>query len=244
MLRKRSFTLIELLVVIAIIAILASMLLPALNQARERARASKCMNNLKQQAAGFLQYSMDHSDYMPVSSGTMTSSVHYLWRVQIGPYVGINFESPLFDSSGVIEDVNKYKVQGKSGVFFCESTPLAESLYYGLYSYGISFCYSYTSGWGFGRGPTSAADKTPHKITDLKGKSPSQTLMCGDTSDSGTSWEYAHILGYGVATNAVYNRHRDGINVGWTDGHVSWISNAALSAGVDGDREYYWKLVK
>lgn len=64
---RRGFTLIELLVVIAIIAILAAILFPVFAKAREKARQSSCLSNVKQLSLGFLQYAQDYDERLPES---------------------------------------------------------------------------------------------------------------------------------------------------------------------------------
>jgi prepilin-type processing-associated H-X9-DG protein/prepilin-type N-terminal cleavage/methylation domain-containing protein len=83
--RGTAFTLIELLVVIAIIALLAAILFPVFAQAREKARASACVSNLKQLGLAFEQYIQDYDEFYPF--GNYTYNGGRGWAGQVYPYV-------------------------------------------------------------------------------------------------------------------------------------------------------------
>lgn len=83
---NKSFTLIELLVVIAIIAILASMLLPALSKAREKARAITCINKQKQLMLYWQMYSNDSDNYILSNVNNQTAKGLHLWAWHILEY--------------------------------------------------------------------------------------------------------------------------------------------------------------
>lgn len=86
----KPFTLIELLIVIAIIAILAAMLLPALSKARDNAKATQCLSNLKQFGTTFSMYQQDYRDYLPNNNSAVASD-HWANRIQ--PYLGRPYDA-------------------------------------------------------------------------------------------------------------------------------------------------------
>ena len=118
--KQHCFTLIELLVVIAIIAILAAILLPALNSARERGRAASCINNLKQIGGAYAQYADANDDYIPsvgsktttAGSGTFNTAVYYVSALK--PFLGL----AITDSTDTNDQI------ANSAMFICPSEPL------------------------------------------------------------------------------------------------------------------------
>ena len=190
------FTLIELLVVIAIIAILAAMLMPALQQARERAKAIDCTGKMNTLIKSNLQYSADNGEYIAPLYADFVNKVYY-WADGdnrfglLAKYIGINQTEV---DIGCIE-------KGVASKFRCnglEAGPAEEIAGFGYNS----------------RIASQKKDGTLRKITLYK--RPTLTMIFCDTfSTNGTSVTYEN-----SADNQPYYRHNGFCNFAFADGHT------------------------
>ena len=143
--KKQSFTLIELLVVIAIIAILAAMLLPALQQARARATGTKCVGNLKQLGVIAAQYMDAHRGFWPAGHDTGNGGGGYsrtwLYRFFVEDYFGGT--DGLANHTEFYDGFKNWLQGGKSQLVSCPAIPVSPSAYPGIGSTGNIYpqCY-------------------------------------------------------------------------------------------------------
>lgn len=238
--RRTGFTLVELLVVIAIIAILAAILLPALNQARAKAKDIQCTSNLKQLDAYMLIYVGNNNDVIPCASSnishTPASGEPYgNWQEMLmtlyssKPTTRDNFLSVRSDGSAM-----------PRGPFACPASASYQRIQCSRH-YGINYCgtWSKTAARGFASGPLGFFDM---KITRIKNPSRRAALFDIDRWESwvdGYASQYSELATPGIGSW----RHmsRQGLNVAFADGHVEARSRKALPTNSQTENTgYFW----
>jgi prepilin-type N-terminal cleavage/methylation domain-containing protein/prepilin-type processing-associated H-X9-DG protein len=190
--KHRGFTLIELLVVIAIIAILAAILFPVFAKAREKARQSSCLSNVKQMILGVMQYAQDYDEIFPLD-GTHPLASGYpvapYWDIRLEPYIK------------------------NTQIFRCPSAAGAAAP-----TITRNYRYSAYRGGTHNIGGAAQATPTPHSLGQVD--SPSTTVLLVD-SPSATGYNTLSGWSFRSASDFI-EVHNGGGNLGFADGHAKW----------------------
>ena len=207
--RFTRFTLIELLVVIAIIAILAALLLPALGQARNRAKSINCLSNIKQLTSANISYTMDNNDFLPPVGGNNNwiykNSPTWDWFAS----AFLAFPGNILTYAGVKVNGINYINMNKVSLLACPAAKVQAM------TCGVNVYITGMSGWSNGWDGVQEPQGMVYKV--IKIRRGSETVLTGD-SEAGCTWLNGS---WDWDISELRYRHGSNTNTGYVDGHAS-----------------------